>query len=94
MQGSEWQLDVYLSSRSNLQALREIDARGASFLRVNGPPDSPTTLDSSCYIPTEETVRKSVNNTLKKQQEQYSSQSCMRVGVGKPLMSQIGFNVA
>ena len=91
MQDWKWQSNAYVSSHSNLQALREIDARGVSFLRANdgqllespessgqlaGASDSST---ASCYVPPA--------------RERCSSEPCTRV-MAKPLTCQVGFNVA
>ena len=93
MQGSEWQLDAYLSSRSNLEALREIDARGVSFLKVSSPAEAASTTVSS-HGSVKRPADSSVESSPVSRQPGFRNQGCTRVGVAKPLMSQIGFNVA
>lgn len=94
LQGSEWQLDAYLSSRSNLQALREIDARGVSFLKGEESSESPTAANSSLKSAAKRPAEDPVASSPSVQRNRYESTGCTRVGVGKPMMSQIGFNIA
>jgi len=80
-----------MSSRSNLQALREIDARGVSFLKVGLASE-----DSYGERQSYGRGTSSGGGTFppRPKEESCLNQSCTRVSLAKPLMSQIGFNVA
>ena len=93
LQGSEWQMDAYLSSRNNLEALREINARGVSFLKTSSPV-SPSVADSSHGAAVKRPAESSVESSPIQRASTFRNQGCTRVGVAKPLMSQIGFNIA
>jgi len=94
VQGTEF---AYLSSRSNLQALRDIDARGVSFLKAGGA-SGESFSDRQPWGG--ERGGDGVPRTggeilpLKRKGESCVKQSCNRAGPAEPLTSQIGFNVA
>jgi hypothetical protein len=79
-----------MSSRCNLQALREIDAQGVSFLKV-GVASGDSYGERQSYG---RGTSGGGTGPSKPSRESCLNQSCTRVGLAKPLMSQIGFNVA
>ena len=90
VQDWNWRSNAYKSSHSNLQALREIDARGVSFLRMSG--------DSALLIESPEATgvlgASDCSATTYFSGSRDSCQVSSHRVQAKPMMCQVGFNVA
>ena len=93
LQDYNWRSNAYVSSHSNLQALREIDARGVSFLH-----DSAAGAESELLTASPHTSEFGTNGSTAAQLPAAKVERCLskpynRV-MAKPMTCQVGFNVA
>jgi hypothetical protein len=92
VQDWNWRSNAYKCSHSNLQALREIDARGVSFLRMSG--DSALLIESpeqgGLVVGASDSSATTSCFTGSRNSCQVSSHRVQ----AKPMVCQVGFNVA